>query len=728
MISSAAGWRTLVALAFLVAAPAQADGIEHDNSAAIGRINADTAYSRGIAGRGVTIAILDSGIDSSHHEFVGAGKLAPGFNAITGGGDVSDRFGHGTHVAGIIGAERDGRGMFGVAWEATLLPIKVLSDSGNGSVPALDRGLRYATGRAAIANISLGAGSTYNPAALREAVRGGLLIVAAAGNDGAGNPGWPARFAKESWANNQIIAVGAVDGANRIASFSNRAGDSAAWFLVAPGTGILSSYPVDRYAVMSGTSMAAPVVSGAAALLKQLWPALRADQIATILFVTATDLGAPGIDPVYGRGLLNVQKALQPIGRLITTTVNGRAINVLAGSTQVSAATSKLWALAAAGRLHALGLDDYQRDFSVDLGATVMRPPGMSLEQVFGNMDSRIEAAEHALPGGARLMLAYERPAAAVAGLPFAERAPQHLHGFGLLSPLAGGSEAALGAGGFAARYFGLGGLRIAGDTGLDAVPALANPYFSLVPQAAHLGFGRRFGATQLKFGALTSAFNTMLGSQDLLAAPPAMRAPRAHSTVFELSQSFGDAALSLALMRIDETNGYLGSYSSGPLTLSSDASTKALQLAGVVRLAPKLALAAQAAYGVTPGSLSGNSLITEVSANRSNAFALALVAADSMCPGDRLSLSLSQPMRTYAGQIAMDLYTGLNSDGSPARERMQFSMVPLGRELRGEINYATPAGPDASLGATLMLRHEPDHLPDTAMEKLLALRYLKQF
>ena len=282
---------------------------ERINSAAvIGRINADYAYSRGITGKGVTIAIMDTGIAASHREFAESGKLAQGFNAITGGTNVNDTFGHGTHVAGLLGADRDGRGIFGVAYDAQLLPIKVLTDAGSGSTDILDRGLRYAIGKAAIANMSLGTSTSYNPGALRDAVRSGLLIVAAAGNDGAANPGWPARFAKEVWANNQIIAVGAVDSANRIASFSNRAGDAAAWYLVAPGVHIASTYLNGQYAYASGTSMATPVVSGAAALIKQMWPALRADQIANILFVivAASMFGSIGLLPYYLQDVLHL--------------------------------------------------------------------------------------------------------------------------------------------------------------------------------------------------------------------------------------------------------------------------------------------------------------------------------------------------------------------------------------------------------------------------------------
>lgn len=701
---------------------------ERNNSAAvIGRINADYAYSQGITGKGVTIAIMDTGIEAGHREFAEAGKLAQGFNAITGGTDVTDTFGHGTHVAGILGADRDGRGIFGVAYDAQLLPIKVLTGNGSGSISTLDRGLRYAIGKAAIVNMSLGTSTSYNPAALQDAVRSGLLVVAAAGNDGATNPGWPARFAKEAWANDQIIAVGAVDASNRIASFSNRAGDTAAWYLVAPGVHIPSSYLNGQYAYASGTSMATPVVSGAAALIKQRWPTLRADQIANILFVTATDLGASGIDPVYGRGLLNVQKALQPIGALTTTTLNGRTIHVLAGSTQASAATSQLWSMAASGQLRVIGMDDYQRDFKADLGYTVARPAGMSLEQVFGSMDNRIEVAERVLPDGSRLAVAYEREPALAGGVQ--ERAQnRRLAAFSLLSKQADGREAAAGTGGLAAQYFGVGGLEVAGDVALGAVSALANPYFTLVPGASHAGIGQRIGDVKLKLGVLTSGLNQMLGSQDVYLPAGTLSPVRVNSALFEVSKSFGDAALSVSLSRIDENNAYLGSVSNGPMTLGTNASTRALQVAGAVLIAPKLALAGQAAYGITPGNINNSNLVTEVTTTRTNAFSLAMVASDRIKPGDRFSLSLSQPMRTYSGQIAMDVLAGLNSDGSQTRDRLRFSMVPFGREMRMEMNYFTPAGQEASIGVTFMLRREPNNLVDSPVEKLMALRYVKRF
>ncbi|WP_019139838.1 S8 family peptidase [Noviherbaspirillum massiliense] len=706
---------------------------EHVNSAAtVTPLNADYAYAHRITGRGVTVAILDTGITAGHDEFREAGKLLRGFNTLNGSTDVTDYAGHGTHVAGIIGAARDGKGTFGLAFDAQLLPIKVLGDDGKGSTAYLDAGLRYAIGRASIVNMSLGAEARYSSAAMQEAVAAGMLIVAAAGNESAANPNWPARFAKESWANNQIIAVGAVDANKQIAPYSNLAGDTAQWYLVAPGTSILSSYLNGQYAYMSGTSMATPVVSGAAALIKQCWPRLSADQIANILFTTATDLGAPGIDAVYGRGLLNVEKALQPIGTLSTTAFDGSTVSILLGSARPSAATSQLWRLALSGRLRALGFDDYQRDYSVDLGQSVSRPPTLSVQDVFGSLDRRIEVAETVLPNGAQLMAAYEHALpVAGKGYGYGERSyADRLAAFSLVSQTADGAEAAFGIGGMAANYFGAGGLEIAQGLGLGMVSALSNPYFSLIPSAAHAAAAYSAGGIKIKFGMLSSGVNEMLQSQDVAYTPPGLPStrPRADSALLELSQSFEHAALSMSFLQTSEKNAFLGSQSSGALALSPHATTSSVQLAGALLLTPHWALAGQAAFGSTPGSANPGSLIAEIGETRTNAFSLALVTSNRMAEGDRFSFALSQPMRTYSGRMVLDTVASVDGEGNAVRERVVLPMAPAGRELRAELNYQSPLDHDSSIGTTLMWRHEPNNLADAPPEALLALRYTRQF
>ncbi|MFO0233934.1 MAG: S8 family serine peptidase, partial [Burkholderiales bacterium] len=239
------------------------------------RVGAPSAWSRGGLGAGVVVGLLDSGVLDSHGEL--AGRLLRGYDALTGGTDTRDGSGHGTHVAGLVAAARDGAGITGVAPEAWILPVRVFA--GEGATDAvLSSGVRWAAARAGILNLSLAASAPIAGAALRDATASGALVVVAAGNRGAAHPDWPARFAREAWANGPgargaIVAVGAVDAENRIAPWSNRAGDTAQWYLVAPGVGVLSSYAgvVDAYARVAGRAMAAPAVSGAAALLESCW-------------------------------------------------------------------------------------------------------------------------------------------------------------------------------------------------------------------------------------------------------------------------------------------------------------------------------------------------------------------------------------------------------------------------------------------------------------------------
>lgn len=300
----------------------------------------------------------------------------------------------------------------------------------------------------------------------------------------------------------------------------------------------------------------------------------------------------------------------------------------------------------------------------------------------------------------------------------------RRLSSFSLLARDEDGDELAFGIGGSAPQHFGAGALELGQGLSLAQDASLAHPYFSLVPVPSHAAVARRVGKLKLRFGVLSSGLN-QLASQD--AYPPAAGLPEANAGLVELSRSFGNAALSVSMSQTRESNAYLGSWSTSALSLGSHASTSALQVAGAYMIAPKLAIAGQAAYGVTPGARSSDSLVTEISRTRTNAFSFALVAADRVKRGDRLSVSLSQPMRTYSGRIVMDVLSRSGGSGA-SRERLVFSMVPVGREMRAQLNYQMPAGVGATFGMTLMVRRNPNNLADASVETLIAARYVKSF
>lgn len=221
------------------------------------RVKAALAWPRA-RGRGVKVAVIDTGIDANHPDL--RGQVAGGFNAVNAANpaDWADQEGHGTHVSGTIAARRDGEGVVGVAPEASLYAVRVLDENGNGTYDDVIAGLQWAVENGMqVANMSLGAdeGSPALELAVKEATRRGLLIIAASGNAG-GPVGYPAKYA-------ETIAVGASDRTDKTAFFSNRGPEVD---VIAPGMDIVSLKKGGGLETMSGTSMATPHVAGLAAL------------------------------------------------------------------------------------------------------------------------------------------------------------------------------------------------------------------------------------------------------------------------------------------------------------------------------------------------------------------------------------------------------------------------------------------------------------------------------
>ncbi len=221
-------------------------------------------------GRGITIAVLDTGCDSKHSDL--QEQIIGGRNFTDDDGSNPELFldynGHGTHVAGTIAAQQNDKGVVGVAPEARLLIVKVLNRKGSGKYDWIIKGINYAIEQKAdIISMSLG-GPTDLPElheAIKKAVSNNILVVCAAGNEGDGNDStdefaYPGRY-------NEVISVGAINLKRRPTDFTNSHNEID---LVAPGEKILSTYLNGKFATLSGTSMAAPHVSGALALIKGL--------------------------------------------------------------------------------------------------------------------------------------------------------------------------------------------------------------------------------------------------------------------------------------------------------------------------------------------------------------------------------------------------------------------------------------------------------------------------
>lgn len=259
----------------------------------------------------VLVAVLDTGVDATHPDLLG--HIRAGGDFIDGDADPRDEQGHGTAVSGVIAATTNNKqGVAGISWGATVLAERVLGADGAGSLCTVSAGIIDAVDAGArVLNLSLGAPGEGCAMVLKEALSyardHGALVVAAAGNDGAkGNPvDYPAGC-------DDAFAVAATDARDRPTSFSEYGPQVD---ISAPGAGVLTTATDTKgghsYAFASGTSLSAPIVSGAAALLLSLHPTWTAEQVRARLVGTARDLGPRGRDDHYGAGRIDIGRAVR---------------------------------------------------------------------------------------------------------------------------------------------------------------------------------------------------------------------------------------------------------------------------------------------------------------------------------------------------------------------------------------------------------------------------------
>ncbi|HEY9576068.1 MAG TPA: S8 family peptidase [Pseudobacillus sp.] len=259
-------------------------------------VKANEAAQKGITGKGIKVAVVDSGIAPHSDLSIGGGTSTVDYTS-----SWIDDNGHGTHVAGIIAARRNGSGILGVAPDAKLYAVKTMNQEGEGTLQDILEGIDWSIANGMdIINLSLGteANSRMMHDMINKAYQKGIVVVGAAGNDGSadgtGNTiDYPAKY-------DSVIAVAAIDRYLKRGSFSSTGSEVE---VSAPGVKVLSTYMGGYYAYMSGTSQATPHIAGLLALLKQQNPTLSGSALRNELLKHITDLGAAGRDSLYGYGL-----------------------------------------------------------------------------------------------------------------------------------------------------------------------------------------------------------------------------------------------------------------------------------------------------------------------------------------------------------------------------------------------------------------------------------------
>ena len=252
-------------------------------------------------GSGVTIAVLDTGVDSAHPDL--STRMVSGWNFYDNNSNAADVQGHGTSVAGVSAASgNNGSGVTGVNWQARIMPLRVAGSDGMGYYSMMTDAIRWAADHGArVANLSfanVAGSSSIQTAAQYMRSRGGVVVVAA------GNAGRDEGYA----VNPSLTAVSATDSSDKRASFSS-------WGsyvdVAAPGVNVMTTKRGGGYGGFSGTSAASPLVAGVYGLMISANPTLTPDQLDYIMFSTAVDLGGAGWDSTYGNGRVNAGAAVK---------------------------------------------------------------------------------------------------------------------------------------------------------------------------------------------------------------------------------------------------------------------------------------------------------------------------------------------------------------------------------------------------------------------------------
>ncbi len=712
-----------------------------------------TAWAAGFTGQGITVGVIDSGVDAENIEF--AGRFHPLSTDVTTGGrgfDDTDTDGHGTNVAAVIAAARNDRATVGLAYDATILALRADRPGSctDTSVPEDEQGCRYGdtaiaagidraiAAQARVINISLG-GSTPGVAlrlAVARAAAAGIIIVVSAGNDGGSteagiDPTQPDPFAQglQQAGVGLVIIAGSHGENDAFAASSNRAGNFASVFLTARGDRVCCDYengdlrretrPDGTFVfLISGTSFAAPQISGAAALLAQAFPNLTGRQIVELLLTRAREAGDVGVDATYGRGILDLARAFAPAGSLR-----------VAGSTAVLDPTRPVGGLSgpmgdagSSTRADALVLDAYDRVYAADLGqmlGNAVRRPQLAPALATGARSFSASAGDAAvmlttLPSTAAFTDGVgrnpfdDRRARLLAGAVAARIGPRTQLAFALAREATGV---------LAAGTSSPGGFLVADRA--DSLRLVGVQPRNAAALARGLGQGWQMVAGVDAGTVSDGRFGR--DPRDLLSLDERYRYARTRAA---LSGAVGPVQVELGASLLDEQRSVLGARFAGVLdgaagrTLFADASLMWGPASGWW-------IGADMRRGRTAiarsGFVNGGTIITgawSVEAGRHGA----------VVPGDTLALRLAQPLRVDAGGLRLsvpvdyDYATQLAANG----ERM-LTLSPSGREHVAELAWTVPVT-GGSLSFNSYWRTAPYHIATAPDDLGLAMRLMLGF
>ena len=653
----------------------------------------------------MTAAVIDSGFAPDISAF--AGRVHPASGDVVGTRGLDGPNHHGTAVASVLGAAKDDSGMHGVAFDSTLLMLRTDIEGSCSPNCSFDQAALAKAFDLAVQNgarvINLSMSFIPMPASLAQAVdkatAAGVVVILPAGNDGFPDPVASALTATKPEAHGAVIIAGATNNAGTdLASFSNRAGSGAAVYLAAAGEGMVVYNKNGGLGSGGfGTSLSAPAIAGAVALLAQAFPNLTGQQIVNLLLTTATDMGAPGTDAIYGRGVLNLKNAFAPQGTL--SLAGSTAPVSLTGNGTLSAAMGD-----AAGDLEgAVFLDSYARAYEMNLGRTLFRPAPDS--PLHAALDGRYGTRSAALgplavsittsrdphgPPETRLRqmeLSQEqaRTAKAIAATAVARLSPKTAVAFGYSEGVRGLQQ------------------RLSQQHG-NAFLVARDPVGG---NGVHVRGGSGIGLRH-DFGPLAFTMTSELG--EIHDSYPARHSGRSgyRTTALIADRRLGRIRFSFGASRLEEEATILGGRFSSAFSSAGSTSWFA---DGAASLGLGRGWSAYGSYRRGWTSMRGTGGAVEGGVLASDAFAFDIAKAGAFTGGDRLALRATQPLRVRSGGFDIELPIAYDhASRSVGYEARFLSLAPAGREIDYELSYSrTLLG--GNLGAHAFLRTDPGHV-----------------
>jgi len=719
----------------------------------LGYMNAAGGYAARTGGTpggsGVRVGIIDSGIRLDHQDLV----LEQNFVIADGEpGPTADD--HGTHVAGIVGAERNGWAVHGVAYDASIVglqtnaPVTNFLDpdtftfedlafaigSGAGLTKSYNGAPRVTTAAAEsdVLNMSLGGGATtaFVQEAMRDAAAQEKIMVIATGNDSLAQPDFPARDVIDAGVVGYGIAVGALDptdGSNTpAAAFTNACGVTANYCLFAPGVNILSptAGSPTEFSFFSGTSMATPHVAGAAAVLMAAFPTKTPLQIVDRLLTTARDLGAAGVDAIYGRGALDLAAAMNPVGFAAIPGGPGGGGTIDLASTSISLGAAFGMPVGMEKLQNVLVYDEQAFPFYADLTNSIRTAARPNAVESFLRADAPETLNIDAKPGESwSYSIAATDPVEQSAGDRALIQGLGNEDQSGLVEGWRVGFDAGFGLSFTAASQPSYAGATaphlLAGQTidlALDS-EAMISPFSGFAGDG--IGVGTDYAITE----ALSFVGGIYSGDDDEDESSADMIFGGLNHRLGETS---GLISLTAGMLREDER--LLGSQFAGGFGQDAGSETTFIELGLTMPLTERVSIFGSASHGWTDVSGGAGAFSTDWSSVRSSAFAVGAKITD-LFGADELTLTIGQPHRVDNASAALSVPIGETAGGEVIRagERLDFSAE--GRETVVQAVYGKQvlAG-HGQVSGGLFARFEPDHVADAEPEFGIAARFSMRF